>query len=278
MRFVLRGEDFPTLPLRLHCLQTGLALDAIDLLDVIPLGLLSVLLALAGSFLLPQELSPEFLLRLSRLDVPDHAVKVSEERLGVIVHVVLLLSVHSQVVCLLKQRFVQIRGLTVQVLHVELHHHFGNVFVHLLNEGSDRLGLRVQLVEASQEGQQLDELVVNFPLVLGLPLLLGDFPFKDPQELWLEKHFMESDEYFEDEFQDFRKGVLEPDSVRDGGLVADEFVLVKVDQVAQLLVDDLELLPDKLLEQEDIPVLVYIIEPVDVRTDGPPQLPSVRCL
>lgn len=39
---------------------------------------------------------------------------------------------------------------------------------------------------------------------------------------------------------------------------------MKFNQITQLLIDDLELFSDKFLKQEDIPVLVDIIQSVDV--------------
>lgn len=50
---------------------------------------------------------------------------------------------------------------------------------------------------------------------------------------------------------------------------------MQLDEVQQLSVDDGELLSDELLEEEDVPILVDVVEPVDVGAQGSADLPAV---
>ncbi len=89
---------------------------------------------------------------------------------------------------------------------------------------------------------------------------------------------MKSDQYLKDKFQYFWQCILEPDTIGDGCFISDEFIPVQLDKIIEFLIDDLELLSDKLFEQEDIPVLIDVIQSVDVGSDGSSQLPSVGWL
>jgi hypothetical protein len=53
---------------------------------------------------------------------------------------------------------------------------------------------------------------------------------------------------------------------------------MQLDQITQLLIQDFKLLANKLLKQENIAILIDIIQPVNIRANGPPQLPPVRSL
>jgi hypothetical protein len=116
---------------------------------------------------------------------------------------------------------------------------------------------------------EFDELIMDFALVLRFFLLFGDLPVEDFQELGFEEHLMESDEDLNDKFDDFRECILEPNSIRNGSLISNEFLLMKVDKVSEFLIQDFELLANKLFKQKNIPILVYIIKPVNVRANGP---------
>jgi hypothetical protein len=139
-------------------------------------------------------------------------------------------------------------------------------------------GFGVEYVQAADVVQQFYKLVVYFSLIFWFAFLLGDFLPEYFDEFRFEEHFLDGDEDFEYHFEDFALGVLEADAVGDGEFVVDEFVPVEGDQVVQLVVDDLELFPDELFEQEDVPVLVYVVESVQVGADGAADLPAVAVL
>lgn len=50
---------------------------------------------------------------------------------------------------------------------------------------------------------------------------------------------------------------------------------MQLDEVQQLSVDDGELLADELFEEEDVSILVDVVEPVDIGTQGSADLPAV---
>lgn len=51
---------------------------------------------------------------------------------------------------------------------------------------------------------------------------------------------------------------------------------MQLHQITHLLVDDLKLLPDKLLKQENIPVLIDVVQSVDIGAYRSSQLPPIR--
>jgi len=53
---------------------------------------------------------------------------------------------------------------------------------------------------------------------------------------------------------------------------------MQFNQVIKLFIDDLKFFSDELFEQENISVFINIVEPVDVGSDCPSQLPSVCAL
>ena len=89
---------------------------------------------------------------------------------------------------------------------------------------------------------------------------------------------MKGDEDFENELKDFRKCILEPDTVGNGSFIGDKFLPVKFDQIRQLFIKDLKLFSNEFLKQENIPIFVDVIQPVNVGSDGSSQLPSVGSL
>jgi hypothetical protein len=86
---------------------------------------------------------------------------------------------------------------------------------------------------------------------------------------------MKGNQDFENELKDFGKCIFEPDTVGNGSLIGDKFLPVKFDQIRQLLIQDLELFSNELLKQENVPVLVDVIQSVNVRSDSSSKLPSV---
>ena len=93
-----------------------------------------------------------------------------------IVNVAFLFGINSEVVGLLDGGFINVGGLAVEVLDFEFHHDFGNVFVDLLDERGDGFCCRVEFVEAAQVMDEFDELIMDFALIFGFFLFLGDFP------------------------------------------------------------------------------------------------------
>ena len=53
---------------------------------------------------------------------------------------------------------------------------------------------------------------------------------------------------------------------------------MELNQISQLLIKNLKFFSNELLKQEDIPVLIDIIQPVNIGSDGSSQLPPVGSL
>lgn len=138
------------------------------------------------------------------------------------------------------------------------------MLVDFLDEGSYGFGLGVKFVETTEMVDKLDELVMDLSLILRLFLFLSDFPVKNLDKLGLQEHFMQGDQYFQNEFKDFRQSILEPDTIGNRSLISNQLTPMKLYQITQLLIDDLELLPNKFLKQENISILIDIIQSVDV--------------
>lgn len=261
---VLLGDD------RLEVFPLALE-DEVDVERFQLFGSALLLLAL-GQFLL------ELLLLLLVLDIADHAGEVPEEALGVVVDVVLLLRLEAEVVLLLDNLLALLPGQLLQVLLVEQQHDLLDVRVEFADEGVDDALGGVEDVEAADMVEQLTELVVDLPLIFVLLVLLLDLALEDLEELRLEQHLLDGYEDLQDHLKHLALGKLITYAVGDDDLVVDQLVPVEVDQVVELVVDDLELLPDELLEEEDVPVLVDVVEPVQVGPQGAPDLPPVGVL
>ena len=123
--------------------------------------------------------------------------------------------------------------------------------------------------------QQFVELVMNLPLVFVLFVFFFDFALEHLEEFGFEQHFLYGDENFQDHLKDLTLCEFEANAVGNDHLVVDQLVSVQIDEVVQLVVDYLELLPDELFEQEDISVLVHVVKSVDVCSQCSPDLPSV---
>lgn len=126
--------------------------------------------------------------------------------------------------------------------------------------------------------EQPDELVVNLSLVFGFLFFLRYLSLEYFDELGLQKHFLQGDKNLKDHLYDFGLCELEPDAVLNDHLIAYQLVPVQNYQVVQLVVDYFELLPDELLKQKYVPILVNIIQPVYVGPNSPPDLPSICVL
>lgn len=119
---------------------------------------------------------------------------------------------------------------------------------------------------------------MDLTLVLVLLVFFLDFPLQDLEEFGFEEDLFDGDEDFEDHLKDLALCEFEPVTIGNDDFVVDQLVPVQVDQIFQLIVDDLELLPDELLKQEDISILVDVVKPVDVGTQCTPDLPTIRTL
>ena len=86
---------------------------------------------------------------------------------------------------------------------------------------------------------------------------------------------MKSNQNLKYKLKNFRQRILKPDTIGNWGLISNKFLPMKLNQISQLFIENLELFANELLKQEDIPVLVNIVEPVNVGSDGSTQLPSV---
>ena len=86
---------------------------------------------------------------------------------------------------------------------------------------------------------------------------------------------MESNQDFQNKFKNFWQCILKPNTIWNGRLISNELIPVQLNQITELLIDDLELLANELFKQENIPVLIDVIQSVNVRTNGSSELPSV---
>ena len=217
-----------------------------------------------------------FLSGFSCFDISYHTVKISEERFRVIINIAFLFCINSQIISFLHGRFIQIGSFTVKILQLEFHHNFGNVFINFFNKWSDSFGFRVKFIETSKMSDKFNELIMNLSLILRFFLLFGYLSVENSEKLWFKKHLMEGNEYFENEFENLWECVLKSNSIGNGRLISNEFIPVKFYKITELFVDYFEFLSDKLLKEENISVLVYIIKSINIWSDGSSELPSVR--
>lgn len=195
-----------------------------------------------------------------------------------VIDVVLLLGLEPQVILLLDNLLSFLPGQLFQVFFVEQQHDLLNMRVQFPDEGVDDALGGVEDVEASDMMEQLAELIMDLSLVLVLLVLLLDLSLEDLEELRLQQHLLDSDEDLQDHLKHLTLRELVTDAVGDDDLIVDQLVPVQVDKVIELVVDDLELLPDELLKEEDVSVLVDVVEAVDVGAEGAADLPTVRVL
>lgn len=115
---------------------------------------------------------------------------------------------------------------------------------------------------------QLPVLVLQF-------LLLAELSLEQLDEQRLEEDLMQGDEDLDDQQDDLRLRKDKPNAVFDLQVLGQHLAPVQLDEVQQFSVDDGELLADELFEEEDVPVLVDVVEPVDVGTQSSADLPAV---
>lgn len=197
MGFVLGGEDLTSLFFRFHRFEGCFSLHAVDLLYQILLCLLGILITILHPLLSSLKLLLHLLPGFPCLDISDHAVKVSEKGLRVIIYITFLFSINTEIICLLNCSFVQVRGLTAEVLEIESHHDFGDVFEHLFDERSDGFGFWIEFVETAEVSDKFDELVMNLSLILRFSLLFINLSVKHSEEFRFEKHLVKRNEYLQ---------------------------------------------------------------------------------
>jgi hypothetical protein len=88
---------------------------------------------------------------------------------------------------------------------------------------------------------------------------------------------MQCDKNLDDHQDDFGQRIDKADTILDLQILSQHLRSMQLDKVFELNVDDSKLLSDELLEHKNVFIFVDVVETVDVRTKGSPQLPSV-CL
>jgi hypothetical protein len=119
---------------------------------------------------------------------------------------------------------------------------------------------------------------MNLSLILWLFLFLFDFSSQNFQELWLQEHFFDGDENFQNQLKDLTNGEFETDSIRNDDLVVNAFVAIERNDVVEFSIDFFELLSNELFEEEDLSVFVDVEKSIDIGSHRSPDLPSVGVL
>lgn len=106
-------------------------------------------------------------------------------------------------------------------------------------------------------------------------LLLDQFSRENLFELRFEEDFVEGDQNFNDKHHYLRNRIFESNAILNLQIYFDGFVLVQADKIIQLCVYDIELFSNEFFEKENIFLFIYIVQTIDVRTQGSTNLPSV---